>query len=930
MARRKPAIRYELLELQMYHNTIFYDPSVFAGVENEVIYEEIIQLPKGITLQDEEGNTISNGGNVRVVNLMQNDKFYASLVQPRIWDSSLEDNPMNLKENRDNFQFLTTRITYLEDNKIRYSIALNKDWLQSENRAYPVYLDPTITFEGPMFINSYQYPFLTDVRQRVSEVLWRSNMIGQSGTITKVGYFQTQDNTYPNEDITIKMKHVSYNSITNENFETGLTEVEFDSYQNLTSYGWEEFNLATDFNYNGINNLIIQTRFINGPNNYIYNSTGGTYSVIAPYNSHRRGYSYDTYLPSYNTTNYGDQTPYMSFEITSTPTLPDLVAVNPGVSDYTVYPGQEVTVYCNVQNVGGASAGSTMLDYRYSNSLDEFGDYLEDDSVPGLDVNETAPQESQTVKIPSDAQLGTRYLYFVVDADGDVTESDEVNTFYITITVLAPQNQPNLKVNTASLSSYSVLPGQQITAYCDIINNGLVSAGASEVEYWYSNDATLTNNDHYLQNDDVSSLGVNQTASENQLVIIPSDAQEGIGYICFEADADGDVTEADEDDNIYCIELTVGCNDPTASFSASNGAGQTRIMEGTTITFTDNSSGGTSRQWSFEDGTSSGSFEVTYTFDTPGTQDVVMTSYNGCGSSVASQKYKVLPNQGVVVDDAGANSSSYPNNTEGDPVNTRSGVLSRTHHMMNLRGRDQNFPFNLEYRSDMNYTGIFGRNVSFNYNYELDISNTDEFKVRHPNGAVTTYVRFEDDSAMPRYYGMTDTLYKNGGYYFLESKNGTRVQFLAANGKCRIIHDRYNNVIDLTYQNDRLHQIVVPGGKKYFFDYTGNYVTTIRDVSGVVRQATLTYSGDNIASITNVRDKTTQFEYTNDLMMTKVIDAKENLVVENTYQDGRVTKQKDFFDYEYLFDTPTSFPGIATITRNQTNLLRRSQTSVCI
>lgn len=911
------AIRYELLEFQMYHNTIFHTPDVFAGVENDVIYEEIIQLPKGITLQDEEGNVINDGADVKVVNLMQDGEFYASLVQPRIWDSSLDDNPMNLKENRDNFQFLTTRITYLEDNKIRYAIALNKDWLQNENRVYPVYLDPTITFEDLMFVYSYQYPFLTDVRQRVSEVLWRSSMIGQSGTITKVGYFQTQNNTYDNENISISMKHVSYSSITNENFESDLTLVEFDSDRNLTSSGWEEFNLSTDFNYNGINNLIIQTRFINGPNNYIYNSTGGTYSVIAPYNSHRRGYSYDTYLPSYNTTNYGNQTPYMSFEISDLASH-DVTTSGEGVDPSLVGPGGNIDVECDHDYSGTATSNfDTSVGYYLSTDCvwDNFDTLLGySDSTIGSDPSDP---ESETLPIPANTAPGNYYILFVADYTNTVPEgSGEYNNVRCFAITVQAESSNDVTTSEESVNPDVVDEGGTMTVQCNHDYSGTATSNfVTYVGYYLSTNCTLGGSDILLDYSQTT-IGSDPSDPVSKTLTIPANTPPGNYYILFVADYTNTVLEgSNEGNNVYCIPITIegACSPPTASFYASNGAGQTTIMEGTTTTFTDNSSGGTSRQWVFEDGTSSGSSSVTYTFDTPGTQDVIMTSYNDCGNSVASQKYKVLPNQGGVVDDAGANSPSYPNNTEGDPVNSRSGIFTRTQHMMNLRGRDQNFPFNLEYRSDMNYTGIFGRNVSFNYNYELDMSNTDEFKVRHPNGAVTTYVRYEDDSAIPRYYGMTDTLYKYNGYYFLESKNGTKVQFIAANGRCRVIQDRYNNVIDLTYQNDRLYRIVVPGGKKYFFDYTGDYVTTIRDESGVVRQATLTYSDDNITSITNVRGKTTQFEYTNDLM-TKVIDAKGNLVVENTYQSGRVTKQKDFFGNEYLFDTPTSFPGMATIT----------------
>ena len=65
-------------------------------------------------------------------------------------------------------------------------------------------------------------------------------------------------------------------------------------------------------------------------------------------------------------------------EITvTTPTNPDLVVINPSVSDSTLTPGQSFTIYATVENQGNGSSSSTTLRYyRSTNSIISTGDTL--------------------------------------------------------------------------------------------------------------------------------------------------------------------------------------------------------------------------------------------------------------------------------------------------------------------------------------------------------------------------------------------------------------------------------------------------------------------------------------------------------------------------------------------------------------------------
>ncbi|MCB0851409.1 MAG: hypothetical protein KDD63_04140, partial [Bacteroidetes bacterium] len=108
--------------------------------------------------------------------------------------------------------------------------------------------------------------------------------------------------------------------------------------------------------------------------------------------------------------------------IRMTPGDPDLVVINPDINVNEAYPGDQITVECEVENQGcGVPLQSSYLGYFFSSQEDDPQEYLDRDVVPTLDPSQSS-FESQTVTIPSNVSPGYYYIVFVADHTDDVNE----------------------------------------------------------------------------------------------------------------------------------------------------------------------------------------------------------------------------------------------------------------------------------------------------------------------------------------------------------------------------------------------------------------------------------------------------------------------------------------------------------------------------
>jgi len=264
------------------------------------------------------------------------------------------------------------------------------------------------------------------------------------------------------------------------------------------------------------------------------------------------------------------KTRVFSFQVGSAPAQPDLTTQNQAVNPASIMDGQTTTASCTVYNQGTTTAVASSLKYYLStNATFEVGDLLlATDAVASL-ASLASIAVSELVTIPTGTAPGTYYILFVADADAQVTESNETNNVgSIQFSVTSSAGSPDLTVSSPTLSITTVNSGGTTTASATVNNQGTAVAGASSLKYYLSTDNSYSASDVYLATDAVASLAVSANAAVSEALTIPANTAAGNYYILFFADADAQVVESNETNNVASAAITVqttvqGCNSTT-------------------------------------------------------------------------------------------------------------------------------------------------------------------------------------------------------------------------------------------------------------------------------------------------------------------------------------------------------------------------------
>ena len=244
----------------------------------------------------------------------------------------------------------------------------------------------------------------------------------------------------------------------------------------------------------------------------------------------------------------------------------DIFLTNVSLSTTTVSAGEEITAYATMNYSGNqldTNLPSFDLDYFLSTDCTlSNDDVLLGGDISGLGSDDPTINETQELTIPVSTSSGTYYILFVADADGELNESNENNNIEcIQITVNNVSNgSEDIFLTNVSVSSTTVNAGGEITAYATMNYSGSqldTNLPSFDLDYYLSTDCNLSNDDIFLD-DDASGLGSDDpTQNESQILIIPTNTSSGTYYILFVADADNELNESNENNNIECIQITV-------------------------------------------------------------------------------------------------------------------------------------------------------------------------------------------------------------------------------------------------------------------------------------------------------------------------------------------------------------------------------------
>ncbi|NQE06042.1 Cell surface glycoprotein [ANME-1 cluster archaeon GoMg1] len=245
---------------------------------------------------------------------------------------------------------------------------------------------------------------------------------------------------------------------------------------------------------------------------------------------------------------------------------PDLIIQDIYWSPSSPDKGDTIKFTVKIKNQGSGSAGSSTVKYYID------GSYVTSDSVPSLSAGSTS---TQTFTWTAD-KCGNVRVKAVADATNVVSESNEGNN-YRTETVSISCG-PDLIIEDFWWSPPNPKEGAEITFYVEVKNIGEMSAGSSRIELNHS-----FNDGGYM----ASSVLIPALAAGDTTTIPITLTLYECGDLLWRAiaDADNEVKESNEGNNVRTETMSVTCNKPdlvieSISWSPSN------PKKGDTITFT--------------------------------------------------------------------------------------------------------------------------------------------------------------------------------------------------------------------------------------------------------------------------------------------------------------------------------------------------------
>lgn len=227
---------------------------------------------------------------------------------------------------------------------------------------------------------------------------------------------------------------------------------------------------------------------------------------------------------------------------------PDLVVVPDDPALLIRKPGEIYHGQSFVHNIGNAVANPSILKYYLSTNttFDSSDILLGLDYTYGLSPGGDCEDGGYLV-IPA-VKGGMYYMLYFTDADGVVSESNENNNI---AAVSFEIQTPDLVTFEASVGTGTISPGESKNISYKIKNVGNIAIGSSTAKIYLSTDGSLSSEDVLIGTKTTSSLGINQIEIITNLSIaIPSSTSIGNYFILIRADANNDITESNENNNI--------------------------------------------------------------------------------------------------------------------------------------------------------------------------------------------------------------------------------------------------------------------------------------------------------------------------------------------------------------------------------------------
>jgi subtilisin family serine protease len=232
------------------------------------------------------------------------------------------------------------------------------------------------------------------------------------------------------------------------------------------------------------------------------------------------------------------------------------------VSSLTVPPkggvGGTIIVSDTTTNLGAAAvAASATRFYLSTDTILNAPDMLLSGarSVPALAAG-AGSAGSSTLSLPTTISVGVYYLIAKADGDNVVAEAQEANNTNVRSIAIGP----DLTVGGLTIQ-FTIAAGATVLATDTVQNSGADPAGPSTTRFYLSANLSLDASDVLLASSRaVPGLAAGGSSTGSTAVTIPASTVPGVYYLFAVVDADGAVTEAQENNNnaLRAIQVVAG------------------------------------------------------------------------------------------------------------------------------------------------------------------------------------------------------------------------------------------------------------------------------------------------------------------------------------------------------------------------------------
>ncbi len=235
----------------------------------------------------------------------------------------------------------------------------------------------------------------------------------------------------------------------------------------------------------------------------------------------------------------------------------DLVPLGFKATTSAIAAGATVVVTGSVKNQGQTNAGLFSLEWRLStdSSITATDTLLKTLTKGSLAAGSTT-SASTSFTLPATTQPGTYYLGLWVDRSNKVAETSTSNNIATYKVVVTSSSKADLLPQSFSTKT-TAAPGQTLTTYGSVKNQGGGAAGAFAIEWRLSTNSAITSGDTLLKVVKKTGLAKGAVTSALTSVTLPKTLAPGTYYLAIWVDRTNQVSETTTSNNIATWKLTV-------------------------------------------------------------------------------------------------------------------------------------------------------------------------------------------------------------------------------------------------------------------------------------------------------------------------------------------------------------------------------------